>query len=66
MAPSHDTRPVAYSINEAAAALSVSRAFIYNLWRRGELRIVKVGARSLIPAAELDRLLDESPTLAAS
>lgn len=50
--------PLAYAVNEAAAALSVSRAHIYNLIKRGEIRSVQIGGVRRIPRAELLRLLE--------
>lgn len=51
---------IAYSIAEAADALRCSRSHINALIARGDLRRVKVGSRTLIPASEIDRVL--SPT----
>ncbi len=51
---------MAYGIDEAAAALGVSRRHVYDLIARGELRSVKAGRRRLIPRTELERLLEDS------
>ncbi len=48
----------AYSPEEAGESLGISRAGIYRLLQTGDLRSVRVGRRRLIPAAELDRLLE--------
>lgn len=48
----------AYSPAEAAALLGISRSTIYVLIDSGDLARVKVGRRTLIPAVEIDRLLD--------
>lgn len=53
------TRPAAFSIPEAAAQLSVSRSHIYQLIDRGQVKRVKIGSRSVIPASEIDRLAEE-------
>jgi excisionase family DNA binding protein len=47
----------AFSIDEAAAAIGVSRSMIKNEIARGHLKATKLGTRVLITAAELDRLL---------
>ena len=47
---------LAYSIAEAAAVTSLSRATLYRLISSGKLRTVTVGARRLIPATEIQRL----------
>jgi excisionase family DNA binding protein len=48
---------LAYSIDETASMLGVSRPTLYKMIWRAELRTVKVGSRRLVPASELDRLL---------
>ena len=52
----HDER-LAYGIAEAARAVGVSRAHLYELIARGEVRSVKLGERRLIPTEELRRVL---------
>lgn len=42
-----------YSVKEAVEALGLSRATFYVQVRRGEIRTVKVGARTLVPAGVL-------------
>jgi excisionase family DNA binding protein len=46
----------AYSINETARLLDVSRRQIYDLLSKGKLRSVRIGARQRIPASELERI----------
>lgn len=53
------TRPAGYSIPDAARQLSISRSGMYRLIRSGEIRMVKIGHRSVIPASEIDRLLED-------
>jgi len=48
---------LAYGISEAAKALGVSRSTIYRAIWRGEIRVAKIGGRTVIPTAELERLL---------
>ena len=50
--------PLLSSIAEAAACLSVGRTTVWALLERGELRSVKIGARRLIPRAELEAYVD--------
>jgi len=52
----------AYSPAEAAGQLSISRSTLYGLISAGQLRRVKIGRRTLIPATEIDRLLNEGAT----
>jgi excisionase family DNA binding protein len=53
------TRPAAYTIPEAADQLRCSRSHIYKLIETGQLRRVRIGHRSIITAAEIDRILRE-------
>ena len=56
----HQTQPVAYTMTEACRLLGgISRTHIYKLIGDGEIRRVKLGRRSLIPASEIERLRDE-------
>lgn len=50
--------PLAYSIKEASRALSLGRTSIYQLIAAGKLEAIKIGARTLIPAAALHKLLE--------
>lgn len=47
----------AYSLNEAAASLGLSRRTLYGLMDSGKLATVKLGKRRLVPAQELARLV---------
>ena len=54
----HNTMPrVAYSLDEVAASLGLSRRSLYGLMAAGRLSTVKLGKRRLVPAAELERLV---------
>jgi excisionase family DNA binding protein len=46
--------PVLYDVDEAAAALRLSRSLLYELIRSGRLRTVKAGRRRLVPVAALE------------
>lgn len=52
-----DTTRVAWSINEIAEALGVSRDAINDLLRRHELGSIKVGRRRLITRQHLDAFI---------
>lgn len=47
----------AYSLDEAARSLGLSRRTLYDLMDRGQLATVKLGKRRLVPATELERLV---------
>jgi excisionase family DNA binding protein len=48
---------LAYSVPEAARRLACSPGLIYRLARTGHLRLTKLGRRTLVAAAELERVL---------
>ena len=52
--------PLAYTINGAANALSVSRASIYRLCNRKELDMRKIGQRTVVTASSVKRLIGEA------
>lgn len=54
----HDNRKLAYSISEAANAISIGRSKIYQLISEGRIETRKIGKRTVIPAASLHRLLE--------
>ena len=45
--------PLMYRVDEAAAALRLSRSSVYELIRSGQLRTVKQGRRRLVPVTAL-------------
>ena len=47
-----------YSVTEAARLLGISRTKAYECIRTGELPALRFGRRIVVPAAQLDRLLD--------
>ncbi len=50
---------LAYSIPEAANAISIGRSKLYELIAEGRIEIKKIGKRTIIPAESLLRLLNE-------
>ena len=50
---------LAYSIPEAAAAVSIGRSKVYGLIAEGRLETRKIGKRTVILAASLSKLLEE-------
>ncbi len=55
------TAPVSacFSVNEAAQYLRISRAHLYKLIRDGRIKTVKLGTRTIVRGAELERFLDQ-------
>ena len=50
-APKH-----AYRIDEACYALGIGRTSLYELVKDGELKLIKVAGRTLVPLSEIERL----------
>lgn len=58
--PDLKIEPQAFRVNSACALLQISRSTLYLLAARGELRLIKVAGRTLVPASEIRRLLGEA------
>jgi len=54
---------LAYSIDQAVAAIGLSRDTLYRAMRAGQLKPKAAGVRTLITRGELQRYLDELPVL---
>lgn len=54
------TSPLLYTVEEAAEILRVSREYVFRMRQRGELTVVKFGRRTLIEAAEIERVIAAS------
>jgi hypothetical protein len=52
-------KPLARTLPDAARAIGVCRELFYLMEKRGEIKLVRVGGRTLVPESELDRLLVE-------
>src|ERR1700722_4151026 len=50
-----------YSVAEAGALLGISRAFAYELVARGELPVIRLGRRRLVPKAALMAFIGLEP-----
>ncbi len=57
--PAHP-HALAYSINEAASVLGVSRSLIYDLLAEGELESFKIRSKHLIARSALEKLIPEA------
>ncbi len=49
----HSSERLVYSVSEAGALLGISRAFAYELVARGELPVIRLGRRRLVPKVAL-------------
>ena len=54
------------TISEAASVLGISRAFAYELAARGELPVIRLGRRRLVPRRALLALVGEDGSIASS
>lgn len=50
-------RPDAWRVNDALRQLSISRATLYKMANSGEIRLARIGGRTLVPDAEIKRLV---------
>ena len=57
-APSEDR--LVYTVAEAGELLGISRAFAYELVARGELPVIRLGRRRLVPKVALTALVAAS------
>jgi excisionase family DNA binding protein len=55
----HDGDRLVYSVAEAAELLGISRAFAYELVARGELPVIRLGRRRLVPKVALIALVEK-------
>jgi excisionase family DNA binding protein len=53
------SRPDAWRVNDALRQLSISRATLYKMANSGEIRLARIGGRTLVPDFEIRRLLEE-------
>ena len=47
---------LAFRIDEACQALGIGRTSLYELAKTGEIRLIKIAGRTLVPLTELERL----------
>lgn len=55
-----NTQKATYSITEVSKILGISRTLAYDLARAGELPVLKLRKRMLVPKAALERMLEEA------
>ena len=58
IAQSQTVERLTYTVDEAAQLLGISRNSAYEAVRRGEIPIIRVGRRLLVPRSRLETLLD--------
>lgn len=55
-----NSQKIAYTVPEALAAIGIGRTNLYKLAGEGKLDLRKVGGRTLVTAASLNRLVEEA------
>jgi excisionase family DNA binding protein len=46
----------AYRVSDACVALGIGRTSFYELVKSGQLKLIKIAGRTLVPRSELERL----------
>lgn len=54
---STNTAPLAHRIPDACNRLGIGRSMLYELIKAGELRTIKIGTRTLVPEADLQKVI---------
>jgi excisionase family DNA binding protein len=57
-----DLTPIAFRVADACRYIGISRSSLYELNRAGVLQFVRVAGRTLVRRADLDRLIETTPT----
>ncbi|WP_333824266.1 helix-turn-helix domain-containing protein [Pinisolibacter sp.] len=58
--PKDQICPLAHRINDACGQVGLGRSTLYKLIGEGKLKAIKIAGRTLIPHAELERLISEA------
>lgn len=66
MSSIHDLpAPLAHRIPDACRRLGVGRSSLYELIKSGEVKTIKIGTRTLVPEAELQKVINSRLGMAA-
>jgi excisionase family DNA binding protein len=49
--------PLAFRVKDFCARIGISPSTFWKLVSRGEIRVIRIGGRTLVPATEVSRLL---------
>jgi len=58
-----DTQKLTLTVNEAAKMLGIGRQLAYDKVKTGEIPVIKIGRRLLVPRSALEKLLAEPKPL---
>ena len=53
--PTEETK-LAFRINEACRALGIGRTSVYDMAKKGQIKLIKIAGRTLVPRSEIERL----------
>ena len=59
-------KPLTYSVTEVAAMLGISRASAYQAANNGQIPVVRIGRRFVVPRAAFDQFLQHPQAGAAA
>ena len=60
-----NTAPLAHRIPDACNRLGIGRSMLYELIKAGELRTIKIGTRTLVPEADLQKVIADRLAVSA-
>lgn len=46
----------AYRVSDACSELGIGKTTLYDLAKRGEIKLIKIASRTLVPGSEIERL----------
>jgi excisionase family DNA binding protein len=55
--------PALFRINDACRFIGLGRSKLYELIARGEIDVVKIGSRTLVPMASLQKFVRSLPSI---
>jgi excisionase family DNA binding protein len=48
-----------YRLNEASQLLGICRSSLYDLNKAGKIKFIKIAGRTIVPASEIDRIIEQ-------
>jgi excisionase family DNA binding protein len=54
--PAPKSERFAFQVDDACYALGIGRTKLYAMVKAGQLKLIKIGGRSLVPRSEMERL----------
>ena len=50
--------PLAYRVKDCCTRIGISASTFWKLVQRGDIRVIRIGGRTLVPAPEVERILN--------